>query len=271
MSDGQARTDRPLGEKRIVITRAPEQSVELKAGLEELGATVLMLPAVRFSLPADTRLLDAAILSLAGFEWVVFTSANAVRFFVQRWAELDPERVATFHRAAVGPATAAALLSEDLVADVVSSEFRGLGLARELAPILKGKRVLLPRSDRARADFPRTLRDTGAEVTEVIAYHTNSGSPAPEVLDALKNGQVDVITFFSPSAVENTREMVGAEAFAQLGGSSAMAAVGPVTAAALREAGLLVAIEAEEATSSSVIAAIEKYLTARNGPVARLV
>jgi uroporphyrinogen-III synthase len=230
-----------------------------------------LLPVVSFSPAVDTSTLDNAIHSLADFNWVLFTSANAVRFFCERWRQLDAQRQTMCSFAAVGPATARAMTTENLAVNLVAPEFRGLALARKLAPILQGKRVLLPRSDRARRDLPDALREAGAEVTDVVAYHTGAGAPAPEATEAVRNGRVDVVTFFSPSAVENLRDTLGAEMFAGLAATAAMAAVGPVTAASIRDAGLPVAIEANEATVDAVAAAIEKYFSLHKTPVARSV
>jgi uroporphyrinogen III methyltransferase / synthase len=271
MTGKSIRAGQPLENKRIVVTRAPEQSTELKARLEELGAIVLSLPVVSFSPVSDTTALDDAIHSLADFNWVLFTSANAVRFFCERWRQLETQPHSMCSFAAVGSATARAMTENGIAVNLVAPEFRGLALARKLAPILQGKRVLLPRSDRARSDLPEALREAGAEVTDVVAYHTGASVAAPEAADALRNGRVDVVTFFSPSAVENLRDTLGSEMFASLAGTAAMAAVGPVTAAAIRDAGLPVAIEAGEATVDAVVAAIEKYFSLHKAPVARSV
>src|ERR1700687_4641890 len=139
---------RPLDGKCIVITRAVEQSRELKERLEMLGARVLLLPAVSFSNPTDTIELDRAIGSLETYDWLLFTSANAARFFAGRCRKLGrkPEGSTRLRCAAVGPATASAATAEGFTIDYVAQEFLGEALARELGGSLAGKRVLLPRS-----------------------------------------------------------------------------------------------------------------------------
>jgi uroporphyrinogen III methyltransferase/synthase len=264
--------DKPLAGRRIVITRAPEQAQEFKRRLENLGAEVLLLPVVRFSAPADTAALDRAIGSLETFDWVVFTSANAARFFADRCAKLGRMRGAGggLRYAAVGSATAAAAKQAGFTVDLVAGEFRGETLVRDLGPAIAEKRVLLPRSDRAGRELPDALEKAGAHVTEVIAYHTGgSGAADPGVIESVRAAQVDVVSFFSPSAVENLRGLVGTEAFSRLGARAAMAAVGPVTAEALRRAGVTVAIEAIEATAESVADAIAKYFSSRAAPQVR--
>jgi uroporphyrinogen-III synthase len=255
---------RPLDGKRIVVTRAIDQARGLKDRLETMGAIVLLLPAVSFSEPSDTTELDRAIGSLDSFDWILFTSANAVRFFSARRRKLAsafPAGKAPLC-AAVGPATATAAAAEGFTVDYVAKEFLGAALARELGDSLAGKKVVLPRSERAGRDLPDALKTAGAYVTEVLAYHTGGINAAdPAVLQALREARVDVVSFFSPSAVENLRGELGPEVFSRLAEQAALAAVGPVTAASLRKAGLPVSIEASEATADSMATAIQDYFS----------
>ncbi len=265
---------RPLEGKRIVVTRAPEQARDLIERLAAMGATVLLFPAVSFSEPADTTGLDRAIRALGEFDWIVFTSANAARFFAARCRKIgvEPVRSGGYRCAAVGPATAEAVAGEGFPVDHVAQEFTGAALAGELAAALAGKRILLPRSERARRDLPDALRSAGAEVVEVIAYNTGGvGAVGPEVRQAVRDADVDVVSFFSPSAVENLRANLGEEQLAALSLNAALAAVGPVTAAALRNAGLPVAIEAPLATAESMAEAIANYFSVNAGSTARSV
>jgi len=258
--------DKPLEGKRIVVTRAVEQARGLRDRLEKIGATVLLLPAVSFSEPADSTALDNAIGSLETFDWILFTSANAVRFFASRCRKLGRVlgKGVRPRCAAVGSVTAGAAAADGFVIDYVAKEFLGTALACELSASLVGKRVLLPRSQRAGRDLPDALQAGGADVTEVVAYHTGGvGASEPGVMDALRDARVDVVSFFSPSAVENVRGELGADVLARLAANAAFAAVGPVTAAALRKAGLPVAIEASEATAESMAVAIERYFSSR--------
>jgi uroporphyrinogen-III synthase len=118
--------------------------------------------------------------------------------------------------------------------------------------------------------LPDALKSGGAEVTEVAAYRTGGvGAAEPGVMEALREARVDVVSFFSPSAVENLRGELGADVLSRLASKAALAAVGPVTATALRKAGLPVAIEASEATAESMTVAIEKYFSARGASQAR--
>jgi uroporphyrinogen-III synthase len=265
---------RPLQGKRIVVTRAVEQSRELLARLESMGASVLQFPAVSFSEPTETTELDRAIRSLGQFDWILFTSANAVRFFSGRCRKLgiEPGQDGNYRCAAVGPATASAVAAEGFPVDRVAQEFLGAALASELSASIAGMKILLPRSDRARPDLPDALKAAGAEVSEVVAYHTRGvGVVEPEVMRSIQEARVDVISFFSPSAVENMRAELGEELLSRLGAKAALAAVGPVTAAALRSAGLPVAIVAPLNTADSMAEAIENYFSQSLDTKARVV
>lgn len=262
----------PLAGKRIVITRAAAQSGELTARLEALGATVLALPAISFRDPDDTAELDRAIADLDRFDWILFTSANAARFFARRCrAAGRPVGEGRWPRsAAVGPATASAAAAQGFAVDYTAQEFRGEALAREMAPVLAGKRILLPRSDRARRDLPEALRAAGAEIVEVIAYRTGgmpgetAGGQNP-ALDALRNSGVDAVCFFSPSAVDGMIAALGHEVMSGVAAQAALVAIGPVTAAALRAAGLDAGIEAEAATVESVVQALARHFSFPGG------
>jgi uroporphyrinogen-III synthase len=267
-------TPRPLEGKRVVVTRSVEQARDLMARLENMGATVLLFPAVSFSEPPDTAELDRTIRSLGEFDWILFTSANAVRFFARRCRRLGvaPSQGGNYRCAAVGPATAGAAAAEGFSVDHVAQEFLGAALARELSSSLAGKKIVLPRSERARPDLPNALKAAGAQVSEVVAYHTGGvGVIEPGVMQAIREAQVDVITFFSPSAIDNMRGELGEELLSRLGARAALAAVGPVTAAALRDAGLPVAIEAPFATAESMAAAIANYFSPSANSQARAV
>ncbi|HUK29686.1 MAG TPA: uroporphyrinogen-III synthase [Candidatus Acidoferrum sp.] len=260
---------KPLAGRRIVVTRAAEQSRALTVRLEELGATVIALPTIAFAEPLDNEPLDAAIAALSTFHWLLFTSANAAHFFARRCRArgAEPKSIQSGAKllfvAAVGPATSEAAAAEGFMVGHMAEEFQGVELAQELSAEVFGKKVLLPRSDQASDDLPAALRKAGAYVTEVIAYRTVACDTAsPEAVAAVRNGEIDVISFFSSSAFHSLAERVGREALRR----SQLAAIGPVTAAAIREAGLPIAIEATKATSESFVAALMDYFSVRCVP-----
>lgn len=266
---GEISAPKSLAGRRIVVTRALEQSRALTARLEELGATVIPLPMIAFVEPLDAGPLDAAIADLPTFHWLLFTSANAAHFFARRCRTrgIDPKTIQSGAQplfiAAVGPATSEAAAAEGFMVGHMAEEFQGAELARELGSEVFGKKVLLPRSDLASDELPSALREAGAFVTDVISYRTVACDAAsPEVVAAVRSGDVDVISFYSSSAFHSLAELVGLEPLR----ATALAAIGPVTAAAIREAGLPVAIEAPQATSESFVAALVDYFSVRCEP-----
>jgi uroporphyrinogen III methyltransferase / synthase len=255
---------RTLEGRRIVVTRAAAQSGELRKRLEELGAEVVLLPLVRFLEPEDTADLDRAIHALEKFDWLIFTSTNAVTLFLRRcralrtWPGSRAVKIAV-----VGSATRLVLEEEGLTASLVPREFNGAALAAELGAAVAGRNVLLPRSDRAGEELPSLLRKAGANVTQVVAYRTAGPDSRDLVaLGALRDGQADAVTFFSPSAFHEFQKLVGPGELAKWNSCMALAAVGPVTAAAIRSAGLPVAVEANEASAASLVAALERHFSA---------
>jgi uroporphyrinogen-III synthase len=236
--------------------------------LESAGAEAILLPLVRFLEPQDTADLDRCIRSLREFDWLIFTSVNAVTFFLRRCRALGewpagqssqlPKNIA-----AVGSATRDALEREGLQSTIVPQEFSGAELAKKLSPVIFGTSVLLPRSDRATEELPSMLRKAGANVTEVIAYRTTGPeSVDAPLVEAICGGKADAITFFSPSAFREFQNLAGAGVPAGWNSRVALAAVGPVTAQAIRAAGWPLAIEADEATTASLVAALERYFAA---------
>ena len=223
-----------------------------------------MLPLVRFLEPENTHELDRAIRSLEGFDWLIFTSANAVTFFLGRCRTLGYRPTVKAKKiAAVGSATRLALEKEGFEVSFVPAEFSGAGLAGELGGAVAGMRVLLPRSDRAGEELPSLLRKAAANVTEVVAYRTAGPETFDRsLIDSMLNGQADAVTFFSPSAFHEFQRLIGPEGLAKWSSGVAFAAVGPVTAKAIRGAGLPVAVEADEATAYSLVAALERHFLA---------
>lgn len=253
---------RPLAGRRIVVTRAAGQSGELARLLEEAGARSVLLPVLSFAEPENPAPLDAAIRSLAAYDWLIFTSQNAVRFYFERCKHVGPEAggSAQVRVAALGEATARSAQALGIHVDFIARQARGLAMAEELREHIAGKRVLLPRSDRARADLPDALRSAGATVTEVVAYRTIAGGPAgADVLGMVVEGDVDAITFASPSAFHALVEIVGMDALRGLAQRVVFAAIGPTTGGAIRDSGLSVLEAAEPGAAGLVQALVEHY------------
>jgi uroporphyrinogen III methyltransferase/synthase len=263
-------SDKPLAGKRAVVTRAPEQSAEFIAQLESYGAEVLSFPSIRIAPPENLAALDRAVTELEKFDWMIFTSRNAVNSFVARLKslgispELGTERAFSTKVAVIGAATGRDARSAGLAPDLEAQESRSEALAAELSDQLRGKCVLLPRGDRADSTLPTALREAGADVVEVIAYRTiRPDSFDPSVVESIREGQVDVITLFSPSAFENLTAEIGLEPLRRHSGKIWIASIGPTTSAAVRESGLPVAIESPSASSAALCAVIAEFFRNR--------
>ena len=249
--------------RRVVVTRALEQSEAVVQALRDAGSEPVVLPMVKFAAPDDFAPLDKALKHAGDFDWLLLTSQNAVRALQERCVALDLGIARIFQGvkiATVGPASAETARAVELNVIYVASKYQGVALANELAGKLKGMRVLLPRSDRANQGLIEALIAHGAVVTEVIAYRTElpSGNDLAEIRAQLKQG-VDAVLFFSPSAVNHFRHVLGQKDFARLAETSSFAAIGPVTEAALHEAGVEQIIVAKSATVPSLIAELARH------------
>jgi uroporphyrinogen-III synthase len=257
----------PLAGKRIVVTRAVEQSNSLCAGLRARGAVVTALPMVEFAPAQDSAPLDAALRDLSKFDWMLLTSQNAVRYIAERSREMGidlPAAARSLQVGVVGPATAESAEKAGWRVAHVAATHQGVALVEELAGQLRGTRVFLPRSDRANPALPEALTRIGARVTEVIAYRTLAASALEdESRRRIEAGEVDAILFFSPSAVHHLAELVGAERLATLQDRIIFAAIGPVTTAALRASGVERVLIAPDTSVSAILDSLADHWPAK--------
>jgi uroporphyrinogen III methyltransferase/synthase len=252
-----------LAGKRIVITRSAAQSEVLARELSVRGAIPLVFPLVAFADPEDFAPLDAAIAEIERFDWIILTSAQAVRAVVKRGEDLKRSLIHEASKpriASVGPVSAEAARLAGLPVEYVAETHSGAALAEELGNRLRGTKVFLPRSDRANPDLPRALRQLGAQVTEVIAYRTLRPTEVDQRnIGQIAEGTADAVLFFSPSAVQHFTELFGGEQLRALQDKLAITAVGPVTANALREAGVGRTVVAGDTTAAAVVEALEEH------------
>lgn len=254
-----------LAGKRVVLTRAAAQCRTLAQELLARGASPIVLPLVAFADPEEFAPLDAAIAGVNQFDWIILTSAQTVWALMKRSEVLKHPLIPAGSKvqiASVGPVTAEAAERAGLRVDHIAETHNGVALAEELGSKLQARRVLLPRSDRANPDLPAALKRHGARVTEVIAYRTLRPTQVEQQsLKEIAAGEADALLFFSPSAVQHFVELIGDQGSRALEKKLAITAVGPVTAKALREAGILRTVIARDTTASSVIEALEKHFT----------
>lgn len=264
-------TRKPLFGKTVLVTRATEQASGLARTIRDLGGQALNFPAIAIE-PADPVPLREVAGRLAAFDWVVFTSPNGVSAFWRVLATLgrDARAFGGAKIVAIGPGTAAALEEKGVRADLVPPTYRTDAVAEVMVPLIKEAAaaatgqpsVLLLRADIAARELPAALTAAGARVEDIPAYHTAKAAEAPpEVVEALRAGRVDMVTFTSSSTVEGLLGALGAAPGpvgtpASLLKGVTVAAIGPVTAETCRRHGLSVDVEASEHTVPGLLAAM---------------
>ena len=255
----------PLAGRSVLVTRTREQTHALVDPLEALGAEVLTMPVLETVDPDSWELLDAAIVNLPSYDWVVFTSTNGIDRFLRRFKVAGGTREAILGAkfAAVGSATAEKLRRHGLPPALVPDDFRAEGLIEEFRAlnVENCRRVLIPRALEAREILPGALREMGCEVDVVPVYRTVAAAPDPAVIERLIARSVDVVTFTSGAIAA---AFIAAVASAGLSAEDAtrgvlIASIGPVTTDALRELGYGVDIEAAESTMASLVDAIAAF------------
>ena len=266
---------RPLFGTRVLVTRPRDQAAELVEALESLGAEAIEAPMIRIAPPDDYGPLDAACQDVRSFDWIVFSSRNAVDAFLGRLlaTPLDLRALGTVKLCAVGPSTAERLAGYGLKVDLVPPEYRAEALVQALSNNgdVGGLKVLVPRGDLAREIVPDELRRRGAEVTEVVAYRTVVVDPEregePDIYRMLLDRQIDVVTFTSASAVRNFVLVLGAEPAADLLRTIAVASIGPVTAEAAAQCDIRTTIMPTQYTIPALVEAIVAHVAeARTEP-----
>ncbi|GAC1467310.1 MAG: uroporphyrinogen-III C-methyltransferase [Isosphaeraceae bacterium] len=256
----------PLFGQRIVLTRPAGDADRSAACLEAMGAEVLVAPTVTIGPTSDLAGLDDAIDRLAHFDWLVFTSTNGVRYFLERLETRGRDLRALGHLqlAAIGSTTAEALARYHLKADLVPDEFRSEALASALAQRAAGCRILLARADRGRTILQDELRHM-AHVEQVAVYTNADAEALPStVLERIVQGSVDWITLTSPAITERLHALLPEEAHAQIGARVRLASLSPVTSAAARRLGWPVAVEAKVFTWEGLVQALTDCLASEH-------
>lgn len=245
---------------KVLITRPRSQSDAFAAALEAAGFEPAFLPVIEIRPVEDLRELEAAIRKIDSYDWIVFSSANAVELFCAHAPEWAASRGGKPRVAAIGPKTAEALHNCGAEADFVPQEYVAEAIIPGLGN-LEGKRFLLPRAEIAREVLPVAIRNAGGIAHEIIVYRTLPVEPDPAGLAALRSG-VHFVTLTSPSTVENFVGLVRRYALDPLSlpGEPRFVCIGPVTEEAAQAKGLRPLIVAGDHTTDGMIAALEKYV-----------
>lgn len=258
--------DRPLFGRRIVVTRSREQAGEFIEMLEERGAEAIPAPTIRVLPPEDPSDLDKACAEAGSYDWIVFTSANAVDHFMKCLLgccdvrDLKGVRICT-----IGPSTSSRLSKYGIRIDLTPTESRTEALidAMKAQADLDGARVLLPHADIARDLLADGLREAGAEVVEVAAYRTVLASGDREgdhdVYRMLLDREIDAVTFTSASTVRNFVEILGHDQAIDLLRTTVVASIGPVTAEAAQQLDIATSVMPERYTIPDLVEALVSH------------
>lgn len=262
---------KPLFGRRILVTRAREQASGFMERLSQLGADCVEFPTIEVVPPESWAALDRAIGRLQGYHWLLFTSANGVKYFLKRLKALgmDVRELKGLKIGAIGPKTAEAweeigirpdLMPDEYRAEAVVESFRNLGA--------DGLRILLPRAAKAREVLPEELKKLGAAIDVVPAYRTiKPDHDRGRVRELLEKGNVDMVTFTSSSTVSNFLEMFKADRSILNNWMKrvVVACIGPVTANTARKAGLDVHVIPREYTIEALTESIVRYFSSGGG------
>ena len=242
-----ATDEKPLSGRTVMITRARAQAAEFAAALEGYGARVVACPTIEIVAPESYAELDEAIENLFGYDWLVFTSANAVEHFLRRLAALGKEasELDSLRVCAVGDATAERLVAAHVHVDVVPRKFQAEGVFAALEDYLGGRgqfaglNFLLPRAAVARDFLPRALEAAGA--------------------------RVDCVTFTSSSTVHNFAQLFDTRDLRGLLAGVRVACIGEVTARTAADYGLRADIIPPESTAAALARAVADFYSNRAG------
>lgn len=252
----------PLFGRGVMITRPRAQAGGFAALLQAEGARVIHFPTIEIIRPASFYQLDQAIDQLESYQWIIFTSANGVRFFFRRLGERnrDIRDLKDIRIATIGPATARTIEALGIRVDLVPDSYISEGVVASFRQLdIRGNKILLPRAELARDVIPEELGKLGAIVEPVVVYRTVSpGRKREEIAALIASGQVDVISFTSPSTVKGFMDIWGP---VSLPPAVKIACLGPVTGAAAEKAGLKIDIMEDIFTIEALVEGIRAYFT----------
>ncbi len=255
---------KPLFGKRVVLTRPQEQAREFSQLLVAYGAEPVEVPTIQIVPPASWEAIDDAMTRLSTYQWLIFTSVNGVRPFMDRLhaAGKDARALTNLRLCAIGPRTAQELGAYGLTPDVMPTEFQAEGVIAALAHEgIRGSRILIPRAEVAREILPDQLRELGATVEVIPVYRTIAPTvDVASLTQQLQDGDVAVVTFTSSSTVRNFVDLLGGrDRVMPLLAGTVVACIGPITARTAEEYGVTVTVMPAENTVPALAESIVKH------------
>jgi uroporphyrinogen-III synthase len=256
--------ERALKNKTIVITRPLESAKSLKARIESEGGSVILFPTIKIIPTENWGACDLAIKNMESFDWIVFSSQNSVKYFLQRLS-LHNKKIGNQKIGVIGAKTAEFVSSYDLPLDLLPEKYSAAGFLEQLRQLnLQNKNFLLPVSDIARDELICGLRDLGHRATSVEVYRTviNNEIQKEELQKKIGTHGIDCLTFFSPSAFTSFLEIMNKETLALIQYNNiALAAIGETTAAVIQEKGFYPHIIAQKSSDNHILEAIKVYFS----------
>jgi uroporphyrinogen III methyltransferase/synthase len=250
----------PLFGKKILVTRSREQASDLSERLRELGAIPIEFPTIEVIPPENWGDIDHCASQMVEYDWIIFTSVNGVKFFIDRvfTLGLDIRDLKGPRICAIGPKTAEALRGLKLKVDFVPSEYRAESIFEGLRKeTLRGKKILIPRAKVARDILPEELRKAGALVDVVEVYRTvRPAGQRKRVYELLAQKAISALTFTSSSTVSNFVEMVGKKDAQMLTAGIPIASIGPITAEKGKSLGIETTLMPQEYTIPALVEAL---------------
>jgi uroporphyrinogen-III synthase len=257
----------PLKGKRIVVTRDLKQSVSLIKKIKKLGGTAIPFPVVCIKETDDWSVCDQVIAGLNNYDWLMFTSINGARYFLDRLAKRN-KKIGQQKIAVVGKKIAAFLKKRGVKVEIIPEKFQVSGLIKALQVFpFKAKRVILPVSSLADDGLMNFLKGQGCEVKKIQVYRTvaNTDLNRSNLYSALKKGMIHCLTFFSPSAFRFFVEIMGNDIITILNDhKTALAVIGDTTARIINDNGLEVTIKPAQSSEEDLVKAIVQYFSTNN-------
>ena len=253
-----------LSGKRILVTRSVEQAGELAALVRRAGGIPVLFPTIRLTHPEDCGPLDREIGRLSSFDWIVFASANAARFFCERATRLGVGSwPGTLRVASMGPGTTKELAERSVIVHRTAEKHTAEGLFEALpAAGIRGKRFLLPRAEEGREILSALISQEGGEVVSAVAYRNGLAEKDEAVAGEIVSRPPDVCTFASPSAFRNFFLLLGSGTARSVLSRTRIAAIGEVTARAVERMDFRVDIMPETYTLKGMMDAVQAFFAA---------
>lgn len=268
---------RPLFGRRIVVTRAREQASAFLERLSLLGAECIEFPTIQILPPESWEALDKAIEVIDSYDWILFTSVNGAKYFLERLSALgkDVRDLKGIRIGAIGPKTAEVWIRMGIRPDLVPNEYRAEAVVESIGKWgVRGARVLLPRAAGAREVLPEELAKMGAQVQVVTTYRTlRPDQEKGRLREMLSKGEIDMVTFTSSSTVHNFIGMFDddQEELKTWMAKTAVACIGPVTASTAEHVGLRVRVMPSRYTIEALEESIVRYFSGTDADSSRTV